>query len=195
MMMSRTAASIVMTLACALALRAVAQPVTAGAPPKGAARIYSLEVDGKSGVLKGAQIQAGSAATGVPMDFKLPASALSDLTLTMGTGLPQRFYDWVSAAFVGKQMAFAATLHAVETTGRAGETIAIANPRLVGVAFGALDQASHAPMHMDVKLRAAVKPEAAKSPTLPKAGSAASTRWLVSGYRLTLGKLDTGHVT
>ena len=57
-----------------------------------------------------------------------------------------------------------------------------------GVTFPAAD-------HMDVKLRAPVKPEPAKSPRLPKADPAASALWRVSGYRLTLGNLDTSHVT
>jgi hypothetical protein len=193
MMMNRTAASIAATLACALAAPlAGAQPAATGAPPKGAAMVYTLDAAGQSGVLLGAQGLTGSS-TGAPA--KPRVGALSEITLSAGTGLPPAFYAWVSAALLGRPMPFAATVNGVETSGRGGETASIANPRLIGVSFGALDQASHASMHMDVRMQAQLKIEPAKSPKLPRVDAhAQAARWLVSGYRLALGKLDTSHV-
>jgi len=193
-MMIRTTASIAFMLAAALALPAGAQPGAAtGAPPKGPATVYSLEIAGKTGVLLGAQGVSGprGPATGAP---KAPPAARTEITLEAGTGLPQAFYDWVGGALAGRAPPFAATLHGAEVSGGAGVTASLANPRLISISFAALDKTSQAPMRMDVRLQAAVSVEPVKSPKLPKAAQA--TRWLASGYRLTLGGgLDAGQVT
>ncbi len=193
MQINRTAASIAITLACALAPHASAQPGADSALSKGGLA-YTLETDGKSGALLGAQgLTGGMAARGAP-DAK-PSLGLSEITLTAGTGLPQAFYAWVSAALVGRPMPFAATVHGVGAAGRIGESASFASPRLISITLSALDQASRAPMRMDVRMQAAVKVEPAKPTKAPKPGPhAASGRWLVSGYRLTLGKIDASHV-
>jgi hypothetical protein len=191
MMMNRPATSIAFTLGAALlALPAAAQTGSAaiGVAPKGPALVYSLTAGGKSGVLLGAE--------GLAASPQSEPNLRSEFALSAGTGLPQPFYDWVSAALVGKPVPFAATMEAVDASGRAGETITLANPRLIGIGLGAFDKASHAPTHMDVRLQAAVKAEPAKSAKLPKVPAhEVSARWLASGYRLTLGALDTSQVT
>jgi len=177
MMMSRSTASIAVTLACTLALpAAAAEPL-----------VYSLEAGGKSGVLLGAEGIAAS-----PVD----PNVRSEMTLHAGMGLPQPFYDWVSGALNGKPTGFATTIAAVEASGHAGQTITLSNARLVSVGFGAFDKSSQGTARMDVRLQAAAKSEPAKSPKLPRVPAhEVSTRWLASGFRLTLGKLDTSQVT
>jgi hypothetical protein len=190
MMMSRPAASIAFTLVAALlALPAAAQTdsTATGAAPKGPALVYSLAAGGKSGVLLGAEGLAAS-----PVD----PNVRSEITLHAGTGLPQPFYDWVSGALIGKPPPFGLTMEGVDTAGRKGETITLANPRLISIGLGAFDKSSHAPTRMDVRLQAAVKAEPAKSAKLPKVPAhEVSTRWLANGYRLTLGNLDASQVT
>jgi len=194
MMMSRPAASIAVTLACTLAPHAAAQPAASGAVPKGAAMVYTLEANGKSGILLGAQGLAApaGAATGAP---KARGASLPEITLTAGTGLPQAFYAWVSAALVGRPMPFAATVHGADASGRISESASLSSPRLISVTLSPLEQASRAPMRMDVRMQAAVKLEAGKPSKASKADPhAASGHWLASGYRLTLGKIDATHV-
>lgn len=183
-MMSRIAASIVMALAAALASHALAQPHPGA---QGPARVYSVNSGSKSGVLLGVEGLVVSA---------IDPNVRAEITLQAGTGLPQPFYDWVSAALVGRQVALAARLDAVDPGGGKGETILLSNPRLTGVGFGAFDKASRGATHMDVLLQAAARATPAGSPKLPEvAAQAVAARWLADGYRLTLGKLDASQVT
>ena len=178
MRMSRATTSIVMTLACALALPAAAQTGSPAskAAPKSPAMAYALEMGGKSAPLFGVQ--------GLPGP---------EVILEAGSGLPQPFYEWVRGGLLGKFAPLPATLHGADASGQHGETVVLDKPKLVEVSFPALDAASRAAMRMDVKVQATAQAEPTpKAPGAPRHPN--STRWLAAGYRLTLGRLDTRHV-
>jgi hypothetical protein len=188
----------------AFALPALAQTGAlnpSGAVSKGLQAVYVLDIGGKSGVLVGVDglPALGPPATGSPKAAPGPAPGSpmpATLMLHAGAGLPAAFYQWVTAGINTKADRTTLGLHGVDTGGRYAQTALFSDASVSDVEFPALDASGTAPMSLGVKTHGVLRMEpAGKVPTTQQVSQLAarlgSTRWLVSGFHLEVGKLDT----
>ncbi len=209
----RTGRPMVTTLAACIALLggALALPAAAQAPgnsgagaTRGFQMVYALGIDGKTGLLNGvtglpsvAPTNSGAAPTGVA---KTPVGP-GTLTLHASHGLPTSFYGWVSGTNEGaKSSRTTISILGTDTTGRVSQAATLSDASVLEVGFPALDAASNAVFAMDVKTQGILRVEPTAKPMPAKQmndllGRMGNVRWVVSGYRLMVGKLDMARVS
>lgn len=142
---------------------------------------------GEGGMLLG--VAGISSPQPVPAKFaKVPATT-TPFTLQAGTGLPPSFYDWIRNNLQGARP-IRATIVGTDDKGKEVSRVDLAGATISEVAFPVLERNGREAARITVKGNAAVyQPEPGTPAKL--LSPPAPTPWHVSGYRLTLGKLDT----
>jgi hypothetical protein len=199
-------AACIALLGAALGLPAAAQApgsASGAATTKGFQMVYALEIGGKTGLLNGVtglpSVAPSSSGAPPPAGAKTPMGPAT-LTLNASHALPGAFYDWVRNAVDGKPVGTTIVIRGADTSGRVSQAAMMSDASVVEVGFPALDASSNAAFAMDVKTHGVLRIEPAPKSTAPSltkelGARMASMRWLVSGYRFAVGKLDMSRVS
>lgn len=193
-----------MTLSALSSKSLLAEPQPTGERRSYTAGRHALFLDGEMAgwlqSVEGGQ-PAGESIAGKPGQYPIEAKHIAgvkyeDFTLSCGTGMSPRFYDWIKAATDSQYLRKSGQIVTCDENFKAVSALDFSNAIITEVGFPALDAASKDAAKMTIKIR----PEWTRINARPggsvsgMTNTKAQKKWLPANFRLQIAGMDCTRV-